>query len=460
MKREASWAMPAKRDAATELAEKMLRALEAQRDLGTNAYPPTLRRLAELADPTAETQEVQKAVKKKTFLKRTAGAQPKNLDCPVSLVEDADKLAASLALLEYLLESLCTVASPTVDVPKLKKKAPAVVREAFERALDQRIADDALPPGVAVITAKNKLHLHLQRYPLPRKPEEALAEELVMVLQAQRQLGAGAYPTTLARLIELTRPSADKTLLKKTTAQATFQQAVALAMKNEPAAPVAFAEDLGLLADSPQLLIMTLRRTRSETNQVCSPVNLKGKVVPPLQEAFLKSIKRRVTDGQLPLGVGRLLQKKKPLLFLVSDIVSGGVECGERAQGSQARPAVSGAHFPTPDNGVENSAIGRTEPPQTSSAAEPTAEFAHAFDETFRRLDEQSRSHNFVSLLELRRGLPFDREAFDAGLRELRRAGRYTLSAAEGRQGVSPEEQEAGIIEDGALLLYVSRKLS
>src|SRR5262245_21550010 len=110
MKREASREMPAKKDAATELAEKMLRALEAQRDLGINAYPPTLHRLAELVDPTADTQTVQKAVKKKAFLERATVVQPKNLDCPVSLVEDADKLAASLALLEYLLESLCTTA--------------------------------------------------------------------------------------------------------------------------------------------------------------------------------------------------------------------------------------------------------------------------------------------------------------------------------------------------------------
>jgi hypothetical protein len=460
MKREDSRAMPAKRDAATELAEKMVRALTAQRDLGTNAYPLTLRRLAELADQTANTQTVNKAVKKKAFLERAAVVQPKNLDSPVSLVDDAEKLAASPALLEYLLESNCTAANPTIDVPKLKKKAPARMKEAFERALDQRIADNALPPGVAVIAVKNKPHLHLQRYPLPRKPEEVLAEELVKVLQAQRQLGAGAYPTTLTRLIELTRPTADSALVKKATAQATFQGAVVLAMKNEPEAPIALAGDLGLLADSPKLLVMVLRRTRSEMHQACSPADLKAKVVPLLKKAFLESINRRAAHGQLPPGVGRLLQKKKPVFFLVRDVVSGSAECDEQVQGSQARPAPSGAHFSTTVNREGNSAIGRNEPPQTSSAAESIAEFAHAFDETFRWLDEQSRSHNFVSLLELRRGLPFDRQAFDAGLRELRRAGRYTLSAAEGRQGVSPEEQEAGIIEDGALLLYVSRKLS
>lgn len=453
--------MPSKRDATTELAEKMLRVLETQPDLGTNAYPATLRRLAELADPTADTQSVQKAVKKKTFVDRTVGVQAKNLDCPVTLVEDADQLAASPALLEYLLESNCTTANPTVDVSKLKKKAAAGVKEAFGRSLDKSIADNALPPGVAVIKVKAKLHLHLQRYPLPRKPEEVLAEELVKVLQAQRQLGAGAYPTPLVRLIELTRPAAGSALLKNAMAHAAFQRAVVLAMKSEPEAPVALAEEIGLLADSPQLLVIALRKARTQTDQLRSPENLQAKVVPQLKKAFLESIKRRVADGQLPPGVGRLLQRKKPLLFLISDIVSSNAEWGERPQNSQTRPAASGVNFPAIDDGNVNLISGRAEPPQTPAAAsEPAAEFVHAFDEAFRRLDEQSRSHNFVSILELRRGLPFDPQAFDTGLRKLRRAGRYTLSAAEGRQGISPEEQEAGIIEDGALLLYVSRKLS
>jgi hypothetical protein len=58
----------------------------------------------------------------------------------------------------------------------------------------------------------------------------------------------------------------------------------------------------------------------------------------------------------------------------------------------------------------------------------------------------------------LRRALPHDRATFDRELRELRRAGRYSLSAAEGRHGIQREEQEAGIREEGSLLLFVSRK--
>ncbi len=60
--------------------------------------------------------------------------------------------------------------------------------------------------------------------------------------------------------------------------------------------------------------------------------------------------------------------------------------------------------------------------------------------------------------MDLRRLVPLAREPFDSGLRKLRIGGRYTLSAAEGRHGVSPEERAAGIVEDGSLLLYVSRK--
>jgi hypothetical protein len=87
-------------------------------------------------------------------------------------------------------------------------------------------------------------------------------------------------------------------------------------------------------------------------------------------------------------------------------------------------------------------------------------DFAKAFDEAFRRLDVQKGSHNFVSLVDLRQELPIDRQTFDSELTNLRLAGRYTLSAAEGRDGISPQEREAAIPEGGTVLLYVSRKLS
>ena len=67
-------------------------------------------------------------------------------------------------------------------------------------------------------------------------------------------------------------------------------------------------------------------------------------------------------------------------------------------------------------------------------------------------------SHNFVSLVALRRAVGVTADVFDHGLRQLRVAGRYTLSAAEGRHGITAEEQQAAIQEDGVLLLYVSQR--
>ena len=45
-------------------------------------------------------------------------------------------------------------------------------------------------------------------------------------------------------------------------------------------------------------------------------------------------------------------------------------------------------------------------------------------------------------------------------MHQLRREGRFTLSAAEGRHGLAPEEQDTAIREEGTLLLFVSRKTS
>jgi hypothetical protein len=94
------------------------------------------------------------------------------------------------------------------------------------------------------------------------------------------------------------------------------------------------------------------------------------------------------------------------------------------------------------------------------SAAVARADFAAAFDAAFHDLDRQRGSHNFVSLVELRQALArFPREQFDRGLRDLRSAGLYGLSAAEGIHGIRPEDRDAGIEEAGTLLLYVSKRI-
>jgi hypothetical protein len=89
----------------------------------------------------------------------------------------------------------------------------------------------------------------------------------------------------------------------------------------------------------------------------------------------------------------------------------------------------------------------------------PPADFERRFEDAFRRLDRDQGGHNFVSLAFLRPALAdVPRAAFDSELQALRVAGRYSLSGAEGRHGLTGEEQVAGIMENGTLLLYVSRR--
>ena len=81
--------------------------------------------------------------------------------------------------------------------------------------------------------------------------------------------------------------------------------------------------------------------------------------------------------------------------------------------------------------------------------------FADRFSEAFTRL-ERDHGFNLVRLLDLRRALPeFTRKQFDNGLNHLRRNKLFTLSSGQSRK---EEEREAAILENGSLLMFVSRR--
>jgi len=132
-----------------------------------------------------------------------------------------------------------------------------------------------------------------------------------------------------------------------------------------------------------------------------------------------------------------MIQRTKKL-FLLTDLHTGRQESGVTGLRPGPQPSIRGEEW---------------------LAGEPAARpFAHAFDQAFADLDHRAGAHNFVSLRDLRAALAVSREVFDRELQKLRLAGRYGLSSAEGRHGLSPEEAAAAITEDGTLLLYVSRK--
>jgi hypothetical protein len=432
--------MPRKKDAASELAEKMVRVLDSQHALSPDSYPLPLQRVAELADPLAPLALVEKAAAKKDFSKHAVVAQKKNLQAPVALLSDLEPLAASQNLLEFVLESVCTPAAPAQAIAKLKAKVVPALKKPFEAAVNQQARDNTLPPTVGIVQVKKTTKLYLRRMPPPpppKPPAEVLSESLLSLLQRQRRLGAEAYPLPLQRLIERAAPRASAALVKKALATEPFCTQALIVQRNKPEAPVALATDRELLLASPDLLEFTLASARTATKQAFAIGELKKKLIHELQQPFEVALNQQLETAGLPASVGWIWQRKK-LLFLVSDLNGGqGVQIREAAPPVSRQPEQP------------------TAPPLANA---PPADFAKAFDEAFYWLDRRGGSHNFVSLVDLRRALPFDRDTFDGELRRLRRANRYLLSAAEGRHGLSPEERQAGITEDGTLLLFVSRR--
>src|SRR5262245_25248697 len=82
-----------KPDEVAVLSETMLGALESRRQLGGDAYPPTLRELAELCDVPADDGRILKAIGKKTFKERAQVVGKPPLDSPVYFKGDVPSKA-------------------------------------------------------------------------------------------------------------------------------------------------------------------------------------------------------------------------------------------------------------------------------------------------------------------------------------------------------------------------------
>src|SRR5579871_420379 len=121
-------AMAKKRDNASELAEKLLHALEAQRSRDREAYPLTIQQLAELAEPHVPWKLVERAIVTTSFSERACVALKKNPGAPVALSEDLEQLAAFPHLLVVTLEAVCTPARPAQPLNRMASKLDARLR--------------------------------------------------------------------------------------------------------------------------------------------------------------------------------------------------------------------------------------------------------------------------------------------------------------------------------------------
>ena len=177
----------APKDDGSELAGRMIAVLEAQRRLGDGAYPPTLRRLAELCDLNGSDARVAKAAAHETVTDRAvvaakSGAKP-GPDAPVVLRDDLDGRFATVfpALLRFALSAVPakgkTKESTAFTPAEVKGRFVLELQKPVSGALEQGIERNDLPVGVAWVFTKGKPYVFLVdnlRPAATRSPRQAI----------------------------------------------------------------------------------------------------------------------------------------------------------------------------------------------------------------------------------------------------------------------------------------------
>jgi len=270
-------------------------------------------------------------------------------------------------------------------------------------------------------------------------PAAELAKKMVAVLEKQRRRGSDFYPLTGERLAQESDPLANPEILQKAIKKTKgFLDKVIVVRHGDVLSPLALLEDGQSLAESPRVLEYLLRLSRTPTNQAISVAQMKNKVSGGLKKSFAEAANRLVDENRLPQGIAWIFVNRTRKLFFIDELHRS------------AQPSDQGSRVSSDQDGVHAA------PAITPSTS--TADFSEAFDAAFEKLNRQEGSMNFVSLVDLRRALSsYPLPVFDAELRKLWSEGRYSLRAAEGRFGISPEEREAGFLQEGTLLLFVSR---
>jgi hypothetical protein len=173
----------------SELAQRMLRVLESQRRLGTEAYPPLLRRIAELCELEASNTRVTKAASHSVFTGRAivaAKAKNKpNLDAPVVLREDVDRAVPAILspLLRFSLAPVTTrpKGKPTETAAftrdEATKRVVPELQKTVSSALDPETVSNDLPSDVAWVMSKGKPLFFLVENVRPSSQHRAKAIE-------------------------------------------------------------------------------------------------------------------------------------------------------------------------------------------------------------------------------------------------------------------------------------------
>lgn len=280
------------------------------------------------------------------------------------------------------------------------------------------------------------------------KPEEELSGRMLSVLEQQRRLGESSYPPSLRRLAELCQEMGTEKALRKAAATIPMADRAIVAAKKGLDAPVVLKEDTetaglaGLLRFALSPAKATVKKKPVDTTAF-TPAEMVKRLTPELQPRLEQAVREAVGRQALPRGIAWVIVKDEPLLFLAENL----------------RPAAALAPVPVEDEAPTPDLNGAPVGGTCVDGFGPR-DFARGFRAAFDILDRRNGATNFVKLADIRQALAdFSREEFDAGLRELRIEGAFSLDSHEGLHGtLTPEEREAGVREAGSLLIYASRR--
>lgn len=411
-------------DLSDDLARRLLAALDRRR-ADHAGYPAPLADLIREAAADAPPEQLAKALKKKSFISAALVSVKFVHTAPVAHADPNGlrALAESPLLLRAAIAAAEDAGPAPYPVARLAGKVAKPLQPLFKDALGRAISGGALPPDVGTWKSGRTVGLFRRENP---PPELGMANRLIEELIVVRT--SGPYPPTVRQLGE--RLGADPKVLAKVLAKAValpeFVGRVLWLVPKNLDAPVAVVGDTDTLTTGGATVLFLLKAKRTPTTQAFTAKDLAKKAAKPLQAALTHAL-TVLTPDRYPPGVGSILVRGAPLFFRTEDL----------------RLVEHAAGLP---------------PLERQAGSMPHDNFETQFEIAFTNLDRARGGLNFVSLVDLRRELAqFDRPAFDAGLRRLRERRRFTLKAAEGLDGVSPVERAAGILEEGDLLLNVSR---
>jgi hypothetical protein len=299
------------------LGEKVVTGLQRRRTAGQD-YPVSLKKLVDSDAPGTTPELIEQLVNDKSFRGKVILAVPGRADSPVALPGDEERLASSPLVLTHAVGLLSTPEQPLHPLKKIIAKIAEPMRSLFEQAMTKHVAEKTLPAALAAHDVGGQVHLRRADYPLPPPADEALANRLLTTLKQNQR--TGVYPVSVRELMARIAPEATDKLTKAALAHNVFRSSVIVARPGDLDAPAALREDCAKLAADPRLLEYALTKAHTPDNMAIPIPDLCKSLAEDLRPDFTIAVNQVLADASLPATVGCLLIKKKPYLFLKSDL--------------------------------------------------------------------------------------------------------------------------------------------